>query len=565
MPTIEATFTDPDAIRIDRPDGTWFLLGTEHADGAAIDSVTATGEGRHFCRSHPEALVVFIATSDQTANRVQAWKGVFSTREVFFSIRPSLDVSLSDHFLNVLASLPPRDRLPDEKALVGHYLFRKPFGRRTYSASITRLSHADHLEIELGTGKVRWSRFDRIEADTERRSSQEYVAAIDTALERSFESIPTDHTAALMFSGGVDSTLLMTYAGDSIQPITFVPDTPEFQPETRYARDAMSLFGSESREIPIAEDRFVEMLEISTDTLGTPVFDDSTPYFSEVVMNQPHGTFIAGQGADSGFGMSLKLARFSSWFRFPGLRHALVATAPHTPGHLGYRMRQVAPQAAGFARDPSDPDGFAGNTRSFGDTSLFQSVVGPSAITEVKAEQLEYVIERVQRVADPDSAFLSHIELAHWMVLFGNPILSMRLAAHARGRRAVGPYLDGRVLSELARVPIDERYVRGLRAKWMLKDLLDQRLPGYPTNQRKKHSALPYERFYEQGPLTGIWDRYDVPDIFSGKKRDALVAAPSTSTWNAITYAIWEQRVAKNPDLQGHTPHLAASFSIGVV
>lgn len=563
VPTLEATFTDPDAVRIDRPEGTWFLLGTEHANDTAIESLTSSGDGAVFCRNHPGALAVVIKTANENARQIHAWKGVFSTRELFFSVRPSSDVLLSDHFLNVLAGLPPRDRLPSEDGLVNHYLFRKPFGRLTYSASITRLSHADHLEIDLGTGEIHWSLFDRIRGDTEHRPSEEYVAAIDSAMERAFESTPSDPTTALMFSGGVDSTLLMTYVRDSVQPITFVPDTHEFQAETHYARDAMSLFGRESHEIPIAEDRFIDMLEVSTDTLGTPAFDDSIPYFSDVVLNQPNQTFVFGQGADSAFGMSLKIARFSSWFRFPGLRHALQSTAPYIPGHLGYRIRQVSPMASGFSKDTLDPDGFAGDTRSFGDTSLFQSIVGPSAIARVKTEQLDYVTERVERIANPDSPFLSHVELSHWMVLFGNPLFIVRLAAHACGKRVVGPYTDSLVLSELARVPVEERYVQGLRAKWMLKDLLGLRLPGYPINQRKKSTALPYERFYEQGPLTGFWDQYDVPDIFTGDKIDALVATPSTSTWNAITYAIWEQRVAKNPDLQGHAPNLAASFAIG--
>jgi hypothetical protein len=109
---------------------------------------------------------------------------------------------------------------------------------------------------------------------------------------------------------------------------------------------------------------------------------------------------------------------------------------------------------------------------------------------------------------------------------------------------------------------VEERYIRGLTAKWILKDLLDQRLPGYPSNQRKNATGLPFARFYRDGPLTTIWDTYDVPDRFEGEMRDELVASPSTSTWNAITYAVWEQRIARNRDLQPHEAKLAASFTI---
>ena len=562
MPTVEATFTDADVARVETPSGVWFLLGANHVDVASVTALTTGGEPKEFCRRNRDALVVFVETQHGHAVQLGLWKSLFSSHELFYTVRPSGDVVVSDHFRNVLAALPTAARQPDEHSLVGHYLTRKPFGKRTYSRSIARLSHAESVQIDLRTSRVQSSVFDRVSSDAEKRPSSEYLATIDAALDQAFAKVPTDGGAALMFSGGVDSTLLMTYASDVIQPVTFVPDTPEFRGETEYARHAMSLLGRETLEIPAPEACFVDMLEAATDALGTPVFDDSSPYFADAILNQPHETFILGIGADSAFGMSLKLSRFSSWFRFPGVRHAVSGLAPHAPGHLGYRLGQVAPKAEGFARNLLDPDGYAGNARSFGDTSLFQVTVDPSLVSRVKTEQLDYVTKRVERAADPGSAFLSHIELSHWMVVFGNSLMHDRLTAQSIGRRVAGPYCDADILSKLATIPVEERYIQGLRAKWMLKDLLDQRLPAYPSNQRKKATALPYERFYRDGPLTTIWDRYDVPDIFEGELRDELISSPSTSTWNAITYAVWEQRVAKNPDLQPHDANLMVSFTI---
>ena len=115
--------------------------------------------------------------------------------------------------------------------------------------------------------------------------------------------------------------------------------------------------------------------------------------------------------------------------------------------------------------------------------------------------------------------------------------------------RAIGPYCDWRVLSVLTTVPLEERYVVGLRAKWMLKELLKAKVPNYPIDQRKKATALPWKRFYTNGPLTGIWDRYDVPDIFSGDLERHVTETPTAATWSAIAHAIWNQRIAKNPNL----------------
>ena len=562
VPKVEMSFTDPDAVRIDTPSGVWFLLGARNIEQSSIDSLTTTGEAEDFCRRNRGALVVFVETHGSNAVMLCMWRGLFSTYELFFSQRPSGDVIVSDHFRNVLAALPVADRLPSEHGLVAHYLTRKPYGTTTYSASVTRLPQAESVRIDLTTGSTDLSMFDEITADADKRPSEEYVKAIDGALGESFANIPQEGGTAMMFSGGVDSTLLMTYAPKTTVAITFVPDTPEFQAETAYARSAISLLGGELHEVPTPEARFVEMLEAVTDALGTPCFDDSNPYFAELVLNQPYDNYVFGQGADSAFGMSLKLSRFSSWFRFPGVRHAVSGAAPYVPGHLGYRLGQVAPKAEGFSKDLLDPEGYAGNSRSFGNTTLFQKTVDPSSVARVKAEQLEFVTKRVNPAANPDSAFLSHIELSHWMVVLGNSMMLQRLVAQSVGRRVLGPYMDADVLSELAMIPVEERYIQGLRAKWVLKDLIDQRVPGYPSNQRKKATALPYQRFYTDGPLTTIWDRYDVPDIFEGELRDELVSSPSTSTWNAITYAVWEQRVAKNPDLEPHDAHLAASFTI---
>ena len=562
VPKVEASFTDPDASRVDTPNGTWFLMGIERVDEGSLEMLVATGDAADFCQSHRDALVVFIEHTNGEARSLQVWRGIFSGRELFFAVRRTGDVVLSDHFRNVLAALPRSDRMPDERILTAHYLFRKPHGRMTYSKAITRVSHAEHLVIDPRTSEVQWSLFDQVDASPDHRSTEEYVSAIDASLKGALDRVPEVGSTALMFSGGVDSTLLMTYVPESVRAVTFVPDTPEFGPETNYARDAASMLGIGSDEIPYAESDFLEMLETITDMAGTPLFDDATPYFGNLIREQPYDSFVTGEGGDSAFGISLKLARISSWFRFPVVREALGAAAPHVPGQLGYRMRQIVPIAAGFAKSPLSPDGYAGNARTFGDTSLFQSLVDTSLVEELKMMQLDYVTQRVKLGANPASVFQSHIEVAHWMILFGNPCLFDRLIAHACGKRILSPYLDGPVLAELTRVPVEERYIRGLRAKWILKDLLARRLPPYPTNQRKKATALPYERFYRAGPLTTIWNDYDVPAIFTGAKRDELVREPSTSTWNAITYAIWKQRVAENPDLRPHAAKVTASFDV---
>ncbi len=291
--------------------------------------------------------------------------------------------------------------------------------------------------------------------------------------------------------------------------------------------------------------------------------DDSAGYFDQLLRTQPFSTYIFGLGADSAFGTSLKLTKFSNWFRFPLIRHGLAAIAPRAPGHLGYRMGQVSSRADGLARDPMDLDGFAAETLTHGDTSLFQSVVGPGLPRRIKELQLSYVTDRVEAVGRTGTSFMAHMEISHWMNVFANAMLEPRMMTHALGEVSVSPYADARVLRELARIPLEDRYVDGYRSKWILKDLLASKVPTYPIDQRKQATALPWERFYRDGPLSGIWERYDVPDFLPEDARDRIRSDTTITSWNAITWAIWDARVRRNPDVKPHpaVESLSASFA----
>ncbi len=561
MPTIEATFTNPKVQRVDTHDASWFLSGADEADAASIDRLTSTFDGVTFCRDHGDALVVCIQTADHP--RVRLWKALFSIQETWFSVRADRSVVVSDHFKNAIAALPVGERTITDEIIAGHFITRKVYGAGSYVSPISRLTHATEVDIDATTGTWSSRLFDRVSGDTEKRTEAEYLAVIDERLIQSIGAVGDPADTALLFSGGVDSTLLLALDPDLMQPLTFVPDSPEFSDETRYARAAAHLVGRDLIEVPVAERDFVENLETVVDIVGFPPFDDSSPYFDRLIASRPFSTFISGHGADSAFGMSLKLAKFSNWFRFPGIRLGLQAVAPRAPGHLGYRMRQVSSRADAFSKDPFDPDGFAGNARSHGDTSLFESTIGPELPHKVKEDELAYVTDRVEGAGGRSSTFLSHIELAHWMVVFGNALCEERMTTQPRGARPTCPYTDAAVLVELARIPVEDRYISGYRAKWILKDLLTRKVPAYPVDQRKKATALPWERFYLDGPLTDIWDRYDIPDIFPAAAQDGIRAEPSATTWNAITWAMWDERIRRNPNLRPHpaVASLSASFT----
>ena len=563
-PDVRLEFTDPDAKCVESADGFWFLAGCRAVPDRYVARLVG-GElaGEVFCRTFRDALVLHVALSGGTVTQLQAWRGLFSIAELFYAVRDSGDVRVSDHFKNVVAWLPPAERATSERGLVEHYMTRKPFGNTTYAAMVTRLGLAETLVIDTRRNRKSTKLFDRIDAAVETRSSAGYLEFIDREMGIALDRESSGGEIATMFSGGVDSALLQAYLGERADAVTFVPDTPEYLPETEYARNAAELIGVPIIEVPILEADFVEMVETTTDLIGYTVFDDAKPYLAQPILRLPHHRFVTGHGADSAFGMSLKLARFSSWFRWPGIRQAVAGLARVAPGHLGYRLGQVAPKAASFAVPATDPFGYAGGARSHGKTAIMEEIFGSAALEAINQGMLDYTTSRLERTADPGSTFFSHLELAHWVTVFNNPLLIDRLVAHAVGKSVTTPYVAANVLEALATIPVADRYVQRLQAKWMLKALLQRKVPTYPINQRKLATALPWERFYRDGPLTGFWDRYEMPEIFQGRHKDELIHQPSILTWNAMIYAVWQARIEKNADLRRHPAALSGIYPIG--
>jgi hypothetical protein len=113
----------------------------------------------------------------------------------------------------------------------------------------------------------------------------------------------------------------------------------------------------------------------------------------------------------------------------------------------------------------------------------------------------------------------------------------------------VDPYTSRSVTDAMLAVPPTQRYQQGIRSKYIVDDLLHERVPAYPM-VKKDEIVLPFRRWWSDGSLAGFWSSYDVPTLFTGSDRTRLVNDPTESSWNAVTWAVWQARIADNPDLQ---------------
>ncbi len=111
------------------------------------------------------------------------------------------------------------------------------------------------------------------------------------------------------------------------------------------------------------------------------------------------------------------------------------------------------------------------------------------------------------------------------------------------------PFITGAVVATALEVPAADRYIKGMRNKYLLKDLLQKRVPTYPVDQRKGFTNVPFSRYYKEGPLSRVWERYEVPDFIESDLARKIVQAGNWMTWNAVSYAILKKRVLDNSDL----------------
>lgn len=185
------------------------------------------------------------------------------------------------------------------------------------------------------------------------------------------------------------------------------------------------------------------------------------------------------------------------------------------------------------------------------DEPLVRRMFDDAALRGRLLARLDGLARRVDFTVPSSRRLQSQIEAAQLLDYMTEEMVTcFRHLAHGLGKSAIAPFLDRRVFDAAMSVPATERYVRGLQGKYLLKAVLARRVPRYPVDQRKGRTGISFRRYCLQGPLSSIWERYRMPDLVPQALRARLVAEPSPTTWNAITFAIWGQRIRRNEALQ---------------
>ncbi len=561
-PKCSISLTAPAALRRDGPRGIWFATGlsADEVDGlAAADDPGAAGD----TTVHRErgASVVFVALDRGAVTGIIAWRGLLGLNDVFYARLRGGSWLVTDHFRNAMSAVPETGRRMSDDALLQHYTCGGVFGRATYANGIRRLMNSDRLDIDVAAGTEAIRCFSRHTSTATDEPREQHLQRIDGALEDVVAPLRDTPAAALGFSGGVDSTLLLSYIGDAGTPLTIKPGSPEFDAETEYAREASLLLGRSHTEVQRDEDEYLERLEGCIEEQGMPLWANVTPMTASMYA-EPFSTFAIGEGADSAFGSGRGIRRVAAALSGRSGR-ALLRTVGQAPGRIGRRANQVGDYATLFAQAPDSPRGYAGTSSEYyGDNTLSRRMFGDQSVEGLYSRFLKEVHERVEVETAEKDRFHRHIELTHWRYIFSDPAMVGHHAAHPKGKLLIHPYLTWRVVAESLKVPAKQRYYRGLTGKWMLKELLARKVPGYEVNQRKLATGLPFDRFYRTGPLARFWERYDMPEVLPIDVRGEVRSRPSPMAWMAVNHAVWEERVVRNQDLRPHPAAIEASWPL---
>lgn len=535
------------------PDTIWVLWGLEPSAANRFEGFddSDADEVSSLCRQAGDATILKVTLANGEAKQVTTWKALTSCHEIFYSIRPSGDIFVSDQFRNILSLLPVSDRHTSKQSITDYFLFNTVPGVHSYCSEIQRLGQGERLEIDLRSGRTETSIFDRIDDLAEPGSIDRYVTDIDQALSGALEPLCREGGVVNLFSGGVDSSLMQTYLSHDVPALHILIESlnRDSQYETDYAQRSAEALGIELRVREIKEADYLDQLEDLIEAMAMPPSFLTMVFFREAFLEDDK-KFISGDLADSLFGSNLRLARAAWQFASPMGLFFIRRIARVFPFNARPGARLLAPSALSLSQTCTSPFGFGAQRSVFTDYHLAESIFGPELIRERLVERLNYMTERTTLSAPASDRFFRHIEIAQWInYLCTDHVMLVRQLAHAYGKDVFVPFLTRGVFQSAARVPVDQRYIKGFEGKYLLKMLLKKRLPGYPVNRRKGYSNVSFDRYYKSGPLADIWNRYDVPDFIQGVAKRRILEDGGELAWHALTYAIWKKRVVENEGL----------------
>nr|WP_247010543.1 asparagine synthase-related protein [Halorientalis litorea] len=211
------------------------------------------------------------------------------------------------------------------------------------------------------------------------------------------------------------------------------------------------------------------------------------------------------------------------------------------------KLRSHREYARELLRPPTHPRGFALQSVQYQSLGLVERIVSPETVTDRQRERFRYVRDRVPSTSFP-ADFDTHIEVGQWVEYFcENTVDTTRQVAQARGVSMSTPYAGKAVAETALSIPTPERFLDRLSEKHVPKKLLARRLLDYRTGKPKGNGHLPEGRYFREGPLADVFEKYPMPEFVPDGLRADLPDEHPGLAWILASYAIWRDRVLTEP------------------
>lgn len=525
--TIKILIANPDAVYINDENGMWIIsaLNDEvikcHIEANKTkDDQQLLNELIDICE---EALLIRVRIADNIVKHVFVFKSITSKYELNYFKKDDRTIIFSDHFKNALSQIDARDRNVGTKEIAAHFLFPSMPGIVTPVSNIKRISNGALL---ICTSEGIEEKIIQVVPSVEKDlTPEDAVSLIDCRLEQLIEMLKKRPKTINLLSGGVDSTLIQTYLGIDIPSLSTAFDSPEFNNEIEYAKMASRLLNTQHNLIVISEENYLKYLESAIVNLGQPVAVNQIPLL-EIAFGhsklEGYNTYISGDTVGFFFGTG-------NLIELP----------------LGL-------DESGFDLFDKNLFDYSRNWLVNSDFDISCSIFGNRIVDSLLTERLDYIYKRIDLNSMTQKE--KYLELyAMCKMLHDNNQSLWRHLAYAYNKSEYTPFLAKSLLDIMSRVPLEIRFELNGINKYILKTILRKQLPTYPVNSKKQGTGLPRTRYCKIGPLKDFFKLNEIPDFIDPRDHD-LVLKPSWDTswftFNSITYAIWRDKVLKNPEIE---------------
>ena len=496
--TVKVVLKGPETRVLEVPEGTWHILADRAPTPEELpDPRAAFAEWVRSGSLFEELTAVFVPRDPAGGLTCRAFRSLFSGFELYRAETPEGDLLLTDDF-RIAGRAAGRKTLP-VTSLADFLLFQHPAGRDTFLPGVYRLGPGEALTVhpaEPGRLLLEQAETVRLPAAVSPAEALERSGeALSAAVAKALEGVPD---AAVLLSGGIDSTLVALFAGNRAAALHAEIDCPELACEEDYAEASARELGRPLARVVFSEEDFLDDLTDAVRAIGRPFpVTNYQVLFHNRLFRLPWGLFLSGDLSDRLFGHPIEAQ--GTWMESP--LSALVLYCP--PGLL----------CGMFGRD----------------------------LVESRVRLYEEALERVIGSGSEALPGSRKIDLA---IFFGLSywVHYFRPLAAAYGKRFIAPFGRRGVFEAALSCPA--RHELGApHPKPLLREMLRQRLPGYPADGKKGGSGVPRTRFCLEGPMKDFFRRRELPSNMDSRFLPVLrepAWETSALVLQAACYRLWE-------------------------